>query len=343
MYDVLVVGAGQAGLAIGYFLKEKNLSFLILDKASDMGESWRKRYDSLTLFTPRMYSYLPGLRLEGKQGKYPTKDEISEYLAHYAKTFSLPVQLNTNIEKLEEIDGNFVLTTNKGKYEARNVVVATGPFQQPIIPSVSKKLSDHVLQLHSSEFKNPNQLVEGTTLVVGGGNSGAQIATEIANERNVHLSVGHPLKFLPQDIGNRSIFWWFDKLGVLKVNVNSKVGKYLKNMPDPIFGFELKEKIKQRKVTILPKVTSAKGSSVVFDDGSLLEVNNIIWSTGYKMDYMWIDVPSVFTHNGLPIHERGITNNKGLYFLGMPWQYRRGSAILQGIGLDAKYIADHIT
>lgn len=343
MYDVLVVGAGQAGLAIGYFLKEKNLSFLILDKASEVGESWRKRYDSLTLFTPRIYSYLPGLKLEGKQGKYPNKDEISEYLSLYARTFSLPVQLNTYIEKLVEIDDIFVLKSNKGEYKARNVVVATGPFQQAIIPSFSKKLSDHVLQLHSSEYKNPSQLVEGTTLVVGGGNSGAQIATEIANERNVHLSVGHPLKFLPQDIGNKSIFWWFDKLGVLKANVNSKVGRYLKNMPDPIFGFELKEKINLDKVTVKPKVVSAKGSNVVFDDGDLLKVNNIIWSTGFKSDYTWIKVPVIFDLNGKPIHERGITSKNGLYFLGMPWQYRRGSAILQGIGHDARYIADHIS
>ncbi|WP_066055034.1 flavin-containing monooxygenase [Robertmurraya korlensis] len=342
MYDVLVVGAGQAGLAMGYYLKKSKRSFLILDQSSVIGESWRKRYDSLTLFTPRIYSSLPGLILEGNQESYPTKNEISEYLSLYAKTFSLPVQLNTYIMKLEEKDYSYVLTTNKGEFRARNVVVATGPFQKPIIPEFYKNLLKGIMQLHSSKYKNPSQLKEGITLVVGGGNSGAQIAAEIAEDRNVYLSVGHPLRFLPQDIGTKSIFWWFDKLGVLKVNVNSKIGKYLKNMPDPIFGFELKEKIKQGKVTIKPRVMSAQGSQVAFDDGSLLKVNNIIWSTGFKADYSWIDIPSIFDNNGLPIHERGVTSKKGLFFLGMPWQYRKGSAILQGVGMDARYISNKL-
>lgn len=342
MYDVLVVGAGQAGLAMGYYLKKKNLSFLILDQSSEVGESWKNRYDSLTLFTPRTYSNLPGMILKGEQGGYPKKDEISAYLKSYAKTFSLPIKLNTLIESLDEIDAAFELTTNKGKYRARNIVVATGPFQHPNIPGFSKNLSSNIFQLHSSEYKNPSQLKEGTTLVVGGGNSGAQIATEIAEERTVYLSVGHRLRFLPQDIGNRSIFWWFDKLGFLKANVNSNFGRYLKNRPDPIFGLELKEKIKLAKVKVKPKVVSVKGSRVEFEDGGLLEVNNIIWSTGFKPDYTWIKVPFIFDHNGLPIHDRGITSKKGLYFLGMPWQYRRGSAILQGIGFDANHLADNL-
>lgn len=342
MYDVLVIGAGQAGLAMGYYLKKNERSFLILDQSSAIGESWRKRYDSLTLFTPRRYSSLPGLILEGNQEGYPTKDEISEYLSLYAKCFSLPVQLNTYIMKLEERDHLYVLTTSQGEFQSRNVVIATGPFQQPIIPEFSTNLSSSIIQLHSSEYKNPSQLKEGLTLVVGGGNSGAQIAAKIAEDRNVYLSVGHPLRYLPQDIGYKSIFWWFDKLGILKANVNSRIGNYLKNIPDPIFGFELKEKVKQGKVTILPRAMSAQGSQMAFDDGNLLEVTNIIWSTGFKADYSWIDAPSILGHNGLPIHQRGVTSKKGLFFLGMPWQYRRGSAILQGVGADARYISNKL-
>lgn len=342
MYDVIIVGAGQAGLAMGYYLKKRNLSFLILDKASKIGESWRERYDSLTLFTPRAYSSLPGLPLSGDQGKYPNKDEISDYLSDYAKTFSLPIEGNTYIEKLDRIEDAFVLSTNRGEYKSKAVVVATGPFQVPTIPKFSKDLSNGILQLHSAEYKNPFQLREGTTLVVGGGNSGAQIASEIAGRRQVYLSVGHSLRFLPQDLWSKSIFWWFDKLGFLKANVNSKLGSFLKNMPDPIFGFELKDKIKQGKVTLKAKATSAAGSWVKFEDGSTIEVKNIIWCTGFHTDYSWINLSSIFDHRGLPIHERGITSQKGLYFLGMPWQYRRGSAILQGVGTDAKYIANKL-
>lgn len=342
MYDVIIVGAGQAGLAMGYYLKKRNLSFLILDKASEIGESWKERYDSLTLFTPRAYSSLPGLPLSGDQGKYPNKDEISDYLSDYAKTFSLPIEGNTYIEKLDRIEDALVLSTNRGDYRSKAVVVATGPFQVPTIPKFSNDLSNGILQLHSAEYKNPNQLEEGTTLVVGGGNSGAQIASEIADRRQVYLSVGHSLRFLPQDLWSKSIFWWFDKLGFLKANVNSKLGSFLKNMPDPIFGFELKDKIKQGKVTLKAKATLAEGSRVRFEDGSTIEVKNIIWCTGYHTDYSWINLPSIFDHKGLPIHERGMTSQKGLYFLGMPWQYRRGSAILQGVGMDAKYIANKL-
>jgi putative flavoprotein involved in K+ transport len=342
MYDVIVIGAGQAGLAMGYYLKKRNVSFLILDKASEIGESWRKRYDSLTLFTPRAYSALPGLPLSGDQGQYPNKNEIRDYLLHYAKTFSLPIEGNTYIEKLDQIEAGFILSTNRGDYRSKAVVVATGPFQVPTIPRFSKDLSRGILQLHSAEYKNPNQLIEGPTLVVGGGNSGAQIASEIGDNRQVYLSVSHSLRFLPQDVWNKSIFWWFDKLGLLKANVNSKLGDIVKNMPDPIFGFELKEKIKLGKVTLKTKATSADGSWVRFQDGSRIEVKNIIWCTGYQTDYSWINLPSIFDEKGLPIQERGITSQKGLYFLGMPWQYRRGSALLQGVGTDAKYIANQL-
>ncbi|MEH6995912.1 NAD(P)/FAD-dependent oxidoreductase [Neobacillus drentensis] len=221
IYNVAVIGAGQAGLAMGYYLKQTRLSFVILDKGSEIGESWKERYDSLKLFTPRSYSSLPGLSLEGEQNIYPTKNEISDYLIHYTNTFSLPIQLNTTITKLAKVDERFKLSTNQGEYQSKNVIIATGPFQQPYIPNFSKHLSGEVLQLHSSEYKNSSQLIKGTTVIVGGGNSGAQIAVELSHEGEVFLSVGHRMTFLPQDIGNKSIFWWFDKLGIYKANVTA--------------------------------------------------------------------------------------------------------------------------
>ncbi|MEH7245318.1 NAD(P)/FAD-dependent oxidoreductase [Neobacillus niacini] len=338
IYDVAVIGAGQAGLAMGFYLKQKRLSFVILDKGSKIGESWKERYDSLKLFTPRSYSSLPGLSLEGEQNIYPTKNEISDYLIGYTNTFSLPIQLNTTITKLAKVDERFILSTNQGEYQSKNVVVATGPFQQPNIPDFSKHLSGEVLQLHSSEYKNSRQLIKGTTVIVGGGNSGAQIAVELSHESEVFLSVGHRLTFLPQDIGNKSIFCWFDKLGIYKANVNSKVGQFIKNRPDPIFGFELKSQLKNRSVILKSRVVSADEKNLFFDDGSSVVVSNVIWSTGFKSDYRWIDIPSVVDEKGALNHQRGVTPVKGLYFLGLPWQSSRGSALLQGVGTDAEYI-----
>lgn len=341
IYDVVVIGGGQAGLSMGYYLKQTKLSFLILEKGCSVGESWKNKYDSLTLFTPRSYSSLPGLSLGGDKKKYPSKDEISDYLSFYANTFSLPIQLNTSVLNLDK-KGHFILNTTQGVFLSRNVIVATGPFQNPFIPEFSQLLSENILQLHSSKYKNPNQLKRGDTLVVGGGNSGAQIAAEISMERKVYLSVGQQLKFLPQDIANRSIFWWFDKLGVLKANVHSKVGQFIKNTPDPIFGFELKSQLNEGRVILKPRATSANKNDIFFDDNSSLKVSNVIWSTGFKSDYSWIQIPTVLDQKGIPIHQRGITSMNGLFFLGLPWQYRRGSALLQGVGTDAKYIVEKL-
>lgn len=342
MYDVLVIGAGQAGLAMGYYLKQANVSFILLDQGREIGETWRKRYDSLTLFTPRMYSSLPGLSLKGEPNQYPTKDEISDYLDRYAKEFSLPVKLNTSVNKLEKEKEGFVLSTNHGEYRSKNVIVATGPFQNPFIPAFSKHLSKDVLQLHSSQYKNPAQLLNGPTLVVGGGSSGAQIAVELSGDRDVYLSVGHTPTFLPQDIGNKSIFWWFDKLGILKANVHSRLGQIIKNRPDPIFGFELKTQLRKGRIQQKPRAISAQKDAILFEDHTEAVVKNVIWSTGFKVDYSWISIPSLVDEKGLPKHSRGVSPVEGLYFLGLRWQYRRGSALLQGVGSDASYLASKI-
>ncbi|MFT4417193.1 flavin-containing monooxygenase [Fredinandcohnia humi] len=342
MYDVIIIGAGQAGLAMGYQLKNTKLSYLLLDKAEKLGETWRIRYDSLTLFTPRSLSSLPGLPLDGNERVYPTKDEIADYLENYANVHGLPIQLNTSIKKVSKINGEFKLETSKGDIFTRNVIIATGPFQNPAIPSFAGRLSQDVLQLHSSQYKNPSQLKDGPVLVVGGGNSGAQIAVELSKTKEVHLSISQKLTFLPQDTGGKSIFWWFEKLGILQANVKSKLGAFLKNRPDPIFGLELKEAIKNKKVLLKPRTSGIKNDRFVFENGSELEVSNVIWSTGFRSNYSWLDIPSILDAQGNPIHERGVTAINGLYFLGLPWQYRRGSALLQGVGYDAQYIAQYI-
>ena len=174
-YETIVIGAGQAGLAMGYYLSQSNVNFLIIDKGRELGEVWKERYDSLRLFTPRMYSSLPGLVLDGDQHGFPSKDEIGDYLKHYADKFALPVALNTEVLSVTKHEESFCVETTKGMFNTSNIVVATGPFQTKRLPAFSASLNESILQLHSSEYKNPNQLQKGNVLVVGGGNSGAQI------------------------------------------------------------------------------------------------------------------------------------------------------------------------
>ncbi|WP_394542681.1 flavin-containing monooxygenase [Priestia aryabhattai] len=341
-YNTIVIGAGQAGLAMGYYLKQKSLSFLIIDSKSRVGDSWRHRYDSLKLFTPRSHSALPGPNVEGNQHGYPTKDEIADYLERYSTHYDLPVQLETAVTKLFKENELFRLVTTKGEYVAKNVVVATGPFQIPFIPAIEKDISQDIFQVHAAHYRNPSQLRDGTTLIVGAGNSGVQIATEVAESREVYLSVGKRMKFLPYTLLNRSIFWWFQVLGVSKATIHSKLGQFMKKN-DPIIGKELKPLLKRGTVKKVSKVIKADGRELICEHGEKIQPENIIWATGYHNDYEWLQIPNIIDNNNNVVHDRGKTREKGLYFLGLSWQYRRGSALLLGVGDDAKFLAKDIT
>lgn len=340
MLDVVIVGAGQAGLAMGYWLSKSQTpkKFLIIDKVSRVGEVWRKRYDSLVLFTPRAYSSLPGLALEGNGHEFPTKNEIADYLENYAIHFNLPIQLETEVQKVEEEKEFFSVYTNKGTFHSKQVVVASGPFRTPFIPTINKNLCPEILSIHSSEYKNSSQLQPGNVLIVGGGNSGAQIAAELSESREVHLSVGQKVRYFPLTIFRKSSFWWFDKIGILKATNDSWVGEKIQKSGDPIFGFELKKLVKERKVQLHPRTVSIINKLVKFADNQELDVQNIIWATGFKEDYSWIHIEGIINEVGKPIHNRGITNKKGFYFLGLPWLHKRGSSLLLGVGEDAEFL-----
>ena len=342
MYHTIVIGAGQAGLSMGYYLKESNKNFLILDKCNKTGDVWRNRYDSLKLFTSRMYSSLPGLQLEGDGQGFPSKDEIANYLESYVVKFGLPIEYNTEVLKVTQSNDVFSIDTNKGTLTAQNVIIATGAFQHKHIPDFAKKISKNVVQLHSSEYKNSSQLNSGNVLIVGGGNSGAQIAVELATEKETFLAVSRKLRFLPLVLGNRSIFWWFVKLGILKATNTSIIGKKIQQNGDPIFGYELKKAIKEREVTLKDSVINIENNHVFFKDNSKLQVDNIIWATGFIQNYSWLEIDDIYNDKGMIKHTRGLTVVRGLYFLGLPWQYKRGSSLLQGVGEDAKYIMNHI-
>lgn len=343
IYDVLVVGGGQAGLSMGYYLKQSGLSFVILDNQSKAGDVWRKRYDSLIMFTPRLYSSLPGLPLPGDPKEFPTKDEIADYLDQYVQAFDLPIKFNTQVQKVRKEKDIFVISTNDLMLKTKRIVIATGPFHTPSIPSFSKELSREITQLHSSEYRNPTQLQDGPVLVVGSGNSGAQIAVELSESHETYLSVSQTIRFMPLNIAGKSIFWWFDKLGILKADRHSFIGKKIQSKGDPIFGYELREKIKNHSVILKSRTKSIHKNEIQFEDLTSISVKNIIWATGFIPNYSWIEIPNLLDSNGKVTHERGVTEIDGLYFLGLPWQHRRGSALLLGVGEDAEYLYKYMT
>jgi putative flavoprotein involved in K+ transport len=339
-YEVTVVGAGQAGLAMGYFLERQGRRFVILDAADSIGSAWRDRWDSLTLFTPRRYSGLPGLAFGGDPEGYPDRDEVIAYLERYAETFELPIELNSPVRRLTEKGGRFVLDVDGRTITADQVVVATGPFQKPNVPEVATRLGPGVFQTHSTGYRSPSDVPQGTVLVAGGGNTGFQIAKELSASHQVHLSIGSRQKPLPQRLLGRDLFWWLTKTRLLSTTVESRLGRKLRSR-DTLIGSSPRELRRRFGVELRPRVVDTDGRTVRFDDGSELEVDALIWATGYRPDYSWIDVPLVDLDGRLP-HRRGVTDVRGLYFLGLTWQHTRGSALIGWVKDDAEFIAEQI-
>jgi putative flavoprotein involved in K+ transport len=337
MLDVVVVGGGQAGLAIGYELTRRNLAIAILDAAPAIGQVWRDRYDTLTLFTPAQYSSLPGLPFPQSADTYPTKDDVADYLEQYASTFRLPVRLNSRVTTVRQHGANFAVETAAETYLAQAVVVATGPFQQPYIPPFAANLAPTVVQLHSSAYRNPGQLPPGPVLVVGAGNSGAQIAAELAAERDVTLAVGKRPPALPQRLLGRDIFWWLHRFGLMQVPASSLIGRRMRRL-DPLIGADLGRLAREQRVRLVGRALDASGAMVRFADGQDASFASVIWATGFRPSYDWIDVPVLDPH-GTPVHQHGVTEVPGLFFIGLSWLSRRGSALLGGVGDDAAELA----
>ena len=342
-YDVVIVGAGQAGIAMGYYLKQEGLSFLLIDANDRVGDAWRHRYDSLVLFTPRKYSTLPGMLMDGPSEGFPTKDDMADYLEQYVGYFDLPVQLNTEVITIKKESEVFQIETTRGIIEAKQVVIASGAFQKPFIPQIAVNKAEESFQIHSSSYRSPKQLVKGTVLVVGGGNSGAQIAVELAHEHHVTLAISHPFKFLPLRFLGESIFYWLDFIGLLHAGIDTKKGKWFSKQGDRIFGKELKVLMAEGKIRVKPRVVRLDGNEVLFEDSSVQNFKNIVWSTGFIPSYDdWVQIDGAISENGKPVHKRGVSRIRGLYFIGLPWQHQRGSALICGVSRDAEYLAPYI-
>jgi putative flavoprotein involved in K+ transport len=340
--DVVVVGGSQAGLAMAWHLAQQGLRFVVLEAAPELGNTWRSRWDSLKLFTPAQYDALPGMAFPAPADTYPTKDPVADYLQAYAAAFDLPVRLNAKVTELRrQEDGSFEAQTADATYRAGQVVVATGPFQVPFVPPPAAKLDPSVTQLHSADYRNPQALPDGPVLVVGGGNSGFQIAEELAATRTVDLSIATTYPMLPQRRAGRDLFWWLTRLGLLRVTVTSRVGQRMSRR-DFVIGTNRK-RLERAGVRFRPRLVDAEGRTVRFADHRLLEdVGVVVWATGYRSDYAWIDIPGV-VREGHVVHRRGVTEVPGLYFLGLSWQYTRGSALLGFVNDDAAYLAEQIS
>jgi putative flavoprotein involved in K+ transport len=345
--ETVIIGGGQAGLTVGYHLARRHRPFVILDANERIGDAWRNRWDSLRLFTPALFSRLPGKRLDMPNWAFATKDEMADYLESYAAHFELPVRNGVEVERLEKVDGRFVISSGEELYEADNVIVATGAHNIPKIPAFAAELDPRIVRLHSAAYRNPSQLQEGAVLLVGAGNSGAELAVELCQMHRVLLSCPKlseiPVKHgtLPFRPGFR-VFRFLGHRVISRGNpIGRKVGPKLLQEADPLIRTKSKE-LAGAGVERAPRVTGVENGRPVLEDGRVLDVANVIWCTGFRTDFGWIDLP-VFDEAGQPEHARGVVESEpGLYFLGLVFQYSFSSDVLPGRGRDASYIAKHI-
>jgi putative flavoprotein involved in K+ transport len=339
--EVVVVGGGQAGLAIGYFLARQGRDFTILEAAEVPGAAWRERWDSLKLFTPARYDALPGLAFPGDPGSYPGRDEVAAYLTNYASHFALPVELGSRVRSIRKSNGTYLVELVDRAYEVDQVVVATGPFQVPRVPAIAERLDSDVVQFHSTAYRIPEAILEGPVLVVGGGNTGFQIAEELSGSHEVHVSIGSRQMPLPQRILGRDLFWYLEATGLIRKTMASRIGRRMAGR-DTLIGSTPRALRRRHGVELHGRAVDAAGRTVRFSEGTTLDVRAVIWATGFGVDHSWIDVP-VFDANGGVVHERGVTESPGLYFLGLSWQHTRGSALLGWVKDDAEYLAQQMS
>jgi len=347
-FETVVIGGGQAGLSVGYHLAKADRPFVILDANERVGDSWRKRWDSLRLFTPARYDGMTGARFSAPGSAFPTKDEMADHLEAYAARFELPVRTGVRVDGLFRNGDRYVVAAGDQRFEADNVVVASGACQDSRVPAFARQLDPEIMQLHSSEYENPSQLREGGVLVVGAGNSGADISIEVVRRHPTWLSgrdTGH-IPFHIETVVARFVLVRIVRfVGHHVLTVKTPIGKKLRrkfvSQGDPLVRVKPKE-ILAAGVERVPRTVGVEDGSPVLEDGRVLEVSNVIWCTGFRHDLSWIDRP-IFGEDGEPLHDRGVVPNElGLYFVGLHFQYAATSELLPGVGRDAAYVVKQI-
>jgi putative flavoprotein involved in K+ transport len=341
--DVLVVGAGQAGLGSAYRLTRRpGLRVMVVDRAAP-GQSWLDRWDSLVLFTPRRFSRLPGLPFPDGPTRCPTRTEMAGYLRSYARHAELPVRTGVDVRHLTREGGCFVAGTSTGPVRAQHVVVANGPFRRRHVPAAAAGLAPEVHQLHSQDYRCPADVPPGAVLVVGGGNSAAQLAVELAATHAVTVASPRPLWYLPVSLLGVDLYWWSYLTGVLNASSRSPVSRHVQRRGDAVIGTELRDLARTGRVRMLPhRVVGADGRQVRLADGSSVAVESVLWCTGFRPDTAWIAVPGATAADGTPVHTAGASPVPGLHWMGLPWQTRLNSSIIDGVDRDARSLTRRI-
>ena len=346
--DTLVIGGGQAGLAVGYHLARAGVPFLIVDANQRTGDAWRHRWDSLRLFTPNRFNSLPGLRIPGDDWGFPTKDELADYLESYASHFELPIRHGTRVDTLEREDGGFLATAGDLRVHANRVVVAMASYQEPKVPGFAAELDSRIVQVHAADYENPGQLQDGDVLVVGLGNSGAEISMDLAPHHRVHLS-GQPSAvqpFRPERLSGRILMPFVGPVILNRVLTTSnplgrKVRSKMLHKAAPLLRVKPKDLV-GAGVERVGRVTGVVGGHPSLDDGSVLDVANVVWCTGFTPGFSWIDLP-VFDDEGHVVHQRGVVDEvPGMYFVGLKFQYSVLSDTLLAVDRDSGYVVDHL-
>jgi putative flavoprotein involved in K+ transport len=346
-HETVIIGGGQAGLATGYELKKHGQSFVILDAGDRIGDSWRMRWDSLRLFTPAKYDGLPGMRFPAPRWSFPTKDEMGDYLESYAARFELPVRSGVRVDRVFRNAERYVVESGLDAFEAENVIVATGAHRIPKSPAFAHELDRRIVQLHSVDYRNPSQLADGTTLVVGVGNSGAEIAFELSRSHAVFQS-GTPAAEIPVrhgGLGLRLLLPVMRFIGTRVLHVRTPIGRKVRAKfvvtATPLIRVKSKD-LAAAGVKRVARVVGARSGRPLLEDGRVLDVDNVIWCTGFRYELPWLDLP-VFDADGTLQHERGVSQSSpGLYFMGLLFQSAATSDVLPGVGRDAAYIAGQV-
>ncbi|MDQ6876280.1 MAG: NAD(P)/FAD-dependent oxidoreductase [Candidatus Dormibacteraeota bacterium] len=339
-FEVVVVGGGQAGLAAGFHLARRSVNFVILDAHPCVGEAWRKRWKSLRLFTPARLDGLPGMPFPDRSGALPTKDEMADYLERYTEHNRLPIRLGIRVETLSREGDRYVLTVGDRKFEADQVVVATGGHPVPKVPDFAGELSAGILQLHSAEYRDPSQLQEGDVLVVGAGNSGGEIAMDAAQNHRVWLA-GRPTGIVSPVLYSRPSWWLATKLMTVNTSMGRKFVAQARSKGTPLVRLRERD-FATAGITRVTRVEGVEEGKPRLEDGRRLDVRNVVWCTGFKHDYSWIKLPAA-AGGHVPAHERGVVvSEPGLYFIGLPFQFGHNSALIDGVTRDADYVVTRI-
>jgi putative flavoprotein involved in K+ transport len=348
-HEVIVIGAGQIGLAAGYHLAQRRIEHIILEGADRVGDSWRARYDSLRLYSPARYDSLPGMPFPGDRNAFPTGHQMADYLEAYATRWELPVRTSARVHRLAAADGGgYEVLGDSVRYQASSVIVATGVFQRPRVPEFASELDPAIVQLHSAHYRNPGQLPEGPALVVGVSHSGADIAVELAASRRTYLS-GRSHGQLPVAIDSRvGVLLWplarfaFSKLITLQTPIGRRAAPHVRAGGGPLLRYRRKDLLDAGVEWSEARTTGTTDGKPTLDDGTVLDVASVVWCTGYRPDYSWIDLP-VLDDAGWPRQQRGVVHSApGLYMLGMPFLNGFASMLVLGAGADTGYIVDHL-